>query len=221
MVEPFTIGLHAVLLDFPSDEETILIVGAGSIGLVTLAALRALGSKARILISARYNFQAEAAQRLGADEVLLGGDLYEKVAEQTGAQVLKPMVGKRVVLGGADRVYLCVGNGSAVDDANRMARTGAKVVIVGTPAFARGVEWTAIFAQELQIFAADRYSHSEQYKGKSWRTFALAIDLMSKGKVNLGWMVSRRYKLEDYAKALGDLSNKKKHPIIKAVFDFS
>jgi threonine dehydrogenase-like Zn-dependent dehydrogenase len=221
MVEPFTIGLHAVLRDFPADEETILILGAGNVGLVTLAALRALGSKARILISARYSFQAEAAQRLGADEVLLAGDLYEKLADHTAAKILKPMVGKRVVLGGADRVYLCVGNDSALDDAHRMARTGGKVVIVGTPGLAKGVEWTSIFAQELQVIAADRYSHNETFEGKTWRTFDLAIDMMSKGKVDLGWMISRRYQIEDYAKALNDLRDKKKHPIIKAVFDFS
>lgn len=221
MLEPLACGLHAALRDFPADEETILIIGAGTIGLVTLAALRALGSKARILVSARYDFQAEAAKRLGADEVLFGGDLYTQVEEQTGAQLLKPMIGKRVVLGGVDRVYECVGSDSTLDDAHRLARNGGTVIIVGVPGLAKGVDWTAIYSQELRVIAADRYSHSEQFQGKSWRTFALAIDLISKGKVDLGWMVSRRYKIEDYAKALDELRNKGKHPIIKAVFEFS
>jgi len=221
MLEPFACGLHAALRDFPSDDETILIIGAGTIGLVTLAALRALGSKARIIVSARYDFQAEAAQRLGADSVLIGGDIYEQIAEEANAQLLKPIIGKRVVIGGVDRVYECVGSDRTLDDANRLARSGGTVIIVGVPSLAKGVDWTAIYSQELRVLAADRYSHSEQFKGKSWRTFALAIDLMSKGKADLGWMVSRRYKLEDYAKALGDLHKKRKNPIIKAVFDFS
>ena len=220
MVEPFTIGLHAALRDFPSDEETILIIGAGTIGLVTLAALRALGSKARVLISARYDFQAEAARRLGADEVLQGGDLYRQVVDHTGAQILTPALGKRVVLGGVDRVYECVGKEDTLDDANRLVRGAGKVVIVGTPGVPKGIDWSAIYSQELHLIAADRYSHNEQYQGKTWRTFDLAIDLMSKGKVDLGWMVSRRYKIEDYAKALRELRNKAKHPIIKAVFEF-
>ena len=49
-------------MDLPGDDETILILGAGTIGLVTLAALRALDCKARILVSARYPHQAEAAR---------------------------------------------------------------------------------------------------------------------------------------------------------------
>ena len=220
MLEPFACGLHAALLDFPEDEESILIIGAGTIGLVILAALRALGCKARILVSARYDFQAEAARRLGADDVLLGGDLYTQVAEQTGAQLLKPIIGKRVVIGGVDRVYECVGSDSSLDDALRLARSGGTVLIVGVPAMVKGVDWTAIYSQELRVLAADRYSHNEQFQGKTWRTFALAIDLISKGKVDLGWMVSRRYKIEDYAKALGELHRKRDNPIIKAVFEF-
>ena len=220
MIEPFACGLHAVLVDFPADDETILILGAGTIGLVTLAALRALGSKAHVLVSARYEFQAEAARRLGADEVLLGGDLYAQVAERTGATLLKPAIGKRVQLGGADRVYECVGSDGALDDANRLARSGGKVVIVGVPGLAKGVDWAAIFSQELTLLAADRYGHSDAYQGEQWRTYDLAIDLLAKGKVDLGWMVSRKYALKDYQQALRDLRDKHNHPIIKAAFAF-
>ncbi len=46
MVEPFACGLHAVLQNMPADSDTVAVLGAGTIGLVTLAALRALGSQA-------------------------------------------------------------------------------------------------------------------------------------------------------------------------------
>ena len=220
LVEPLACGLHAVLADFPSDDETILILGAGTIGLVTLAALRALGSRARVLVSARYDFQAEAARRLGADEVLQGGDLYAQVAERTGAQLLKPTIGKRVVMGGVDRVYECTGVDSSLDDANRLARAGGTVVLVGVPGMAKGVDWTAIFSQELRLIAATEYSHAEQYKGKTWSAFELALDLMSQGKAELGWTVSRKYALKDYQQALRDLADKRRNPIIKAAFAF-
>lgn len=220
MSEPFACAVHAVLVDPPSDEETILIVGAGTIGLVTLAALRALGSKARILISARYEFQAEAARRLGADEVLLGGDLYAQVAEKTGGKLYQPPIGKRVQLGGADRVYECVGSDRTLDDSLRLARNGGTVVVVGVPGIAKGVDWTAVYAQELRLIAADRYSHADSYQGKTVRSFDLALDLMSSGQVDLGWMLSRTYDLKDYKRALSELADKRRHPIIKAAFAF-
>src|SRR3990170_1105303 len=220
MIEPFCCGLHAVLIDFPKDDETILILGAGTMGLVTLAALRALGSRARILVSARYANQAEAAQRLDATEVLRGGDLYAQVAERTGAKVLQATIGKRVVEGGVERVYECTGNDDSLDDANRLARSGGKVVLVGIPAIAKGVDCPAIFSQELTVLAARQFNNAELIQGKKWRCFDLALDLMARGKVDLGWIVSRKYALADYKQALSDLAEKGSQGIIKAVFEF-
>lgn len=220
MVEPFCIGLHAVLIDFPSDEETILILGAGTFGLVVLAALRALRSKAHILISARYEFQANAAQRLGASEVLRDG-LYQRVAERTGAKLLKPLIGKQVIVGGVDRVYECTGTDSSLDDSNRLARSGGKVVLVGIPGIVKGVDWTAIFSQELQIIGSTEYHNAERWQGKTWHCLDLALELMSKREVDLGWMISRKYALQDYKRALRDLAQKGSQGIIKAAFEFS
>ncbi|MCW5878193.1 MAG: alcohol dehydrogenase catalytic domain-containing protein [Anaerolineales bacterium] len=220
MVEPFACGLHAVLLDLPADNETILILGAGTIGLVTLAALRALGSRARVLVSARYAHQAEAARRLGADEVIQGGDLYAQIAELTDAELLQPLIGKRVLEGGVDRVFECTGADSALDDANRLARRGGTVVLVGVPGIAKGVDWTAIFSQELRVLAATEYNHAEQYQGKTWKTYDLALDLISQGKADLGSLVNRKYPLGQYKRALGDLAQKGSQGIIKAAFEF-
>jgi threonine dehydrogenase-like Zn-dependent dehydrogenase len=220
MIEPFACGLHAALMDLPGDDETILVLGAGTIGLVTLAALRALGCKARILVSARYEHQAKAAQRLGASEVLRGRDLYRQIAEHTGARLLKPVLGKLVVEGGVDRVYECTGNDSSLDDANRFAKRGGTVVLVGVPGLAKGVDWSAIFNQELRLLAATEYSHAETYQGKTWKTYDLAIDLVSSKGVDLGWMVSRKYALGDYKRALADLAQKGSQEIVKAAFEF-
>ena len=220
MVEPLACGLHAVLQDPPADDESVLILGAGTIGLVVLAALRAVGSQATVLISARHPVQSEAAQRLGADEVLSGGDLYAQVAERSGAQLLQPTIGKRVVLGGVDRVYECTGSDAALDDAHRLVRHGGTVVLVGLPGMAKGVDWSAIFDQELRVLGSDRFHRAEPYAGKSWQAFDLALHLMEHSKVDLGWMVSRKYALADYKQALNDLRDKQRHPIIKAAFSF-
>jgi threonine dehydrogenase-like Zn-dependent dehydrogenase len=220
MVEPFACGLHAALLDFPTDDESILILGAGTIGLVTLAALRALGSKAEILVSARYPFQAEAARRLGASRVLIGEDLYAQVAVHSGASLYKPLIGKRVLVGGMPRVYECVGSSETLDDALHLAATGGKVIVVSVPGIAKGVDWTAVFSKELQLGASSVYHHVEPYGGRTWRAFDLALDLMSRGEVDLGWMVTHRYPLAAYKQAFSELGDRRCHAIIKAVFEF-
>jgi threonine dehydrogenase-like Zn-dependent dehydrogenase len=220
MIEPFACGLHAVLQSFPADEDIVLIIGAGTIGLVTLAALRSLGSQARILVSARYSFQADVARQLGADMVLEGDDLYKAVANETGATLHKPLIGKHVVVGGVDHVFECVGLDSALDDAMRLARAGGKVSLVGVPAITKNVDWSAIFLQELQLNAAYIYNHVEQYAGKTWRTFDLALHLMETGKVDLSFLITHEFALDDYANALKMHGQRQQHNIIKAVFDF-
>jgi len=222
MVEPFAVGLHAVLQNFPADDDTVLIQGAGTIGLCTLAALRSLGGRARVLVLARYPFQAQAAERLGANKVILtrNADAYQEIASRTRGRVWKPTVGKRVVTGGADLTFECVGSDAAIDDALRLTRAGGRVVLVGVPGLAKGIDWTTIFAQELTVRAANIYHHAEPFQGKTWRAFDLAIHLMASGKADLGWMITHKFTLDDYARALETVSNRGQSQAIKAVFTF-
>ncbi len=229
MVEPFAVGLHAVLNAngasgaIPRDDQSVLIVGAGSIGLCTLAALRAVGSKAAVVSLARHPFQADAARRLGAEHVILSGrgqDAYAAFASLTNARLLKPLIGKRVVLGGADLTFECVGSDSSLDDALRLTRSGGRVILVGVPGIAQGVDWSAIFAQELTVQASNTYNHAELLHGQRAGTFDLAIELTASSAVDLSWMVTHRYPLEQYGQAFKDASRRNQTGLIKAVFDF-
>ena len=221
LVEPFACGLHAALQHFPAEGEKVLILGAGTIGLMTLAALRGLDCQAHITISARYPFQVEAAQRLGADEVISGRDIYQPVAEGTGARRYQPMIGKQVMVGGMDAVYECVGADGALDDALRLTRAGGKVVVVGAAGMAKGVDWTAIFLKELAVHGSYTYHHAENWQGQTRSTYAIALELMESGKVDIGWMVNRRYRLDEYKRAFYEITHKQQHPIIKAIFEFN
>ena len=224
MVEPFATGLHAVLQEFPADDEKVLILGAGTIGLCTLAALRGLGSRAEIQVLARYPFQAEAARKLGASEVISAGqdnDYYQEIAGLTGASVYNPILGKRVVNGGVDIAYECVGSDSALDDALRLTRNGGRVVLLGMQSIAKGVDWTPVFIKELDITGAYTYHHAENYQGEIWKTFDLAIDLLSQGVVDLGWLLTHKFHLNDYQHAFKVISNRGESQAIKAVFEFS
>jgi len=92
LAEPFAGALHWVMRNLPGDDDTILILGAGVVGLCTLVALRALGSGARAIVLAKYPFQGEMARRFGADQViyLREGDYFQALAEATGGRLYKP-----------------------------------------------------------------------------------------------------------------------------------
>ena len=208
LAEPFACGLHAALQNMPGNDQTVLILGAGTIGLMQLAALRAAGSSARILVSARYPFQAEAARRLGASEVLSGGDLYHQVAELTGGTLFKPMIGRRVLVGGVDTTFECLGKDRTLDDALRLTKTGGRVVVVGVPGLARGIDWSSVFLKELTVRASYIYDHAEQWHGITTSTFAIVLEMMANASLDLGWMVTHRYPLEEYGKPSGRLPKK-------------
>ncbi len=103
LAEPLAVAIHAVNRKPPSDDDTVIVIGAGIIGLMTIRTIRGLGSKCKIVVLARYPFQEAAAKKLGADEVITEtktDELYQRVADSTGGILLKPSLGNRILYGG-------------------------------------------------------------------------------------------------------------------------
>lgn len=222
LAEPFAVALHAVMRNLPRDDQTALILGAGVIGLCTLAALRALGSRARIIITARYPFQVAMAERLGADVVVRprpGGEFYRQIAELTGAEVLRPVIGKEVVRGGADVVYECVGSNSTVDDALRLSGAGGTMVLVGLAGIPSGIDWTPIWLNEVKLHGSYCYA-VEDYAGQRISTMELALRLLAEGKADLAPLLTHTFPLADYRRALATVTSKGGSGVIKAAFAF-
>lgn len=223
MVEPFTIALHAVLQNFPNDSDSVLIIGAGTIGLCALAALRALGSKAKIIVLGKYGFQVEAVKKFGASYTLLkdrNRNYYDEIKEITGGSIKQPVFSKPMVIGGVDCTFESAGNQDSLEDAIRLTRNGGRVILLGTQGVIRNLDWSAVFTQELEMKASYQYHHAEIFNGKQWKVFDLAIELMSNGKVDLGWMVTHKFRLEDYKKAFDLVTHRGKSEAIKIAFEF-
>lgn len=67
MCEPLSVGIHACRRANVGPETTVLIMGAGPIGLVTMLAARAFGAP-RIVIVDVDGYRLSVAKSLGADE---------------------------------------------------------------------------------------------------------------------------------------------------------
>ena len=222
LVDAFCSSLHPVMRNQPRAGDTVLILGAGIIGICAVAALRALGIPCRILVVAKYPFQGELALHYGADEIiyLRDKDLFEAVATQTGARVYKPILGERMLMGGADVVFECVGNDRSIDHALRFAGEGGKVVLVGLAGLAKGIDWTSIWFHELEVTGCFAYS-VENYQDGRIRTYQLALDWLAEGRLDLTPLLTHRFRLEDYRSALHMLLTRKStHRMLKAVFEF-
>ena len=222
MIEPFACALHPVLRYPPGDEQTVLVLGSGVVGLLVVAALRAIGSRCRIVAVARYDFQAEMARKLGADEVVTsrGKELYKELSQRFDTRLVQPPMGKPLLEGGADTVFECVGRDDALDDALRLAGKGARVVLLGLASLPRGVDWTPIWMKELRVIGSF-LSGGQPLDGKVVRTSQLAMDLAAQGKVDLSPLVTHRFRLEEYPQAFAAILARGREKVIKAVFDLN
>ena len=221
LVDAFASALHPVMRSRPSNDQTALVLGAGTMGVCVVAALRATGFSGRLLATAKYPFQAELARHYGADEVMdARGDVYQAVADQTGGTLHKPVFGKRVMLGGgADVVYECVGSDETVDDALRLARPGGKVLLIGLSGVTKQVDWTFVWLKELSV-AGTLCSSTEDYAGERKRCYEIILKWMAEGRLDLTPLLTHRFRLADYKRALAMSFHKSQNRMVKAVFEF-
>jgi len=222
VVDAFCSALHPVLRNFPDDRDTCLVMGAGVIGISVVAALRALGSRARVVVMAKYPFQAELARAFGADDVVCSrasADYFGDLAKTLGGKVLKPMVGKRIVQGGADVVFECVGSSTSIDDALRFTRSGGRMVLVGLAAFPKGVDWTPIWLNEITV-RGSFWCGGETYEGRKTTTYRLAYELIKNGKVSLSRLLTHKFRVGDYKKAIEANLHKSASKVVKSAFEF-
>lgn len=221
LVEPFACCLHAALQVKLSPKDTALVVGCGSIGLLTIAALRASGCEARIVAAAKYDHQRALAGALGATELIPAGgslrDRYAAWAKVLDARVFDPEYGKPTVVGGADATFDCVAGSASIDDSIRFTRSGGTMVLVGMPSVPRDVDWTPLWYKELTLKAAYAYG-PERVGDRVIDTFEYALELLHTWGGRLSALLSRAYELEDYMRALRSAMNTGRSGAAKTIF---
>ncbi len=221
LVDAIASALHPVARNYPDDNEKVLVVGSGIIGLMVVACLRALGSKCNITILARHAFQGELAGKYGADNVVYtrDGDYYSTFAGITGGTLYKPIIGKRVMTGGFDRVFECVGSDVSIDESLRFTRQGGTMVLIGLASAPKGVDWTPIWLKEIRLHGA-YWCGLEDIGGSKASTYIHTLRLINEGKLDISPLVTHILDIKDYKRAMEIASDKGKYKSIKVLFGF-
>ena len=222
LIDAFCSALHPVIRNYPKDDDTCLVMGAGVIGLSVVASLRALGSSAKIVVLAKYPHQAALARSYGADAVVClkeDPDYFQALAEILDGELLKPIIGKRIMEGGADVVFECVGSATSIDDSLRFTRAGGKVVLVGLASYPKGIDWTPIWLNEITV-KGSYWCGGEHYLRKNTTTYKVAVSLLEEGKVSLEQLLTHKFRVEDYKEAIEANLNKSRTGLIKSAFYF-
>ena len=225
LAEPLAVAIHAVKRKVPSDDDTVIVIGAGIIGLMIVRAIRGLGSKCRIVVLARYPFQEEVAKQLGADVVISERNtdtLYQKIADITDGHLLKPALGKRILYGGSgpDIIYDSVASDSTLDDSLHLIKNNGTIVIVGMDfGVTKKTDWALAVYKQANVLGSMMHGF-EEHNGESVDTFEIAFEMMEEAPDLLQGLVTHRYRIDEYKTAFSVASHKGKNSAIKVAFEF-
>jgi len=117
MVEPLAVGLHAVDMAKMSRGATVLVIGAGPVGLATMLWAKFLGAR-HVIVSEKAENRKKMAARFGATDAIDPG------------QPLAPQV--RAIAGkDADIIFECVGVPGLLNNVMAEAPRGGRIVVAG------------------------------------------------------------------------------------------
>ncbi len=220
LIEPAANGVRAALRGEPRPGDRVLIIGAGTLGLMVLQALRAAQPEVDITVSVLFPYQAEEACNRGADRALIQENLFEATAQLTGAKLYRGFRGNTMLLGGFDLIYDCVGNDQTLETALRCTRGGGRVVLVGVKLDRMKIDLTPVWYQEVDLRGFHAHG-TEEWKGERMASYERVIRWMQEGKVRLQGMVTHRFPLHEYRQALRLASawDKQRYRSIKVAFE--
>jgi L-iditol 2-dehydrogenase len=188
MVEPVSIAFHAVNLTPISLNDSVVVIGAGMVGLFVVQALRAAGCGTIIAVDIEQS-KLDTALKLGADHGLLAGavDVPEAVRGLTENH-------------GAALAVEVVGNTAAVNTAISSLRKGGSLTIIGN--LSPTVEFPLQEVVTRQISVNGSCSSCGEYPA--------CLDLIARGVINVDKMISKVAPLAEGADWFRRLYNQEK-----------
>jgi threonine dehydrogenase-like Zn-dependent dehydrogenase len=200
LVEPTACAVHAAA---EVDAGQVAVIGSGTLGLLTIAALRRARPEADILATAKHPHQRRLAADLGADQVVEPGELERTVRSRTGTM----RYDNGQLGGGAEAVVDCVGSAESIAQALRIAAPGTTIHTVGMPGVTT-VDLTPLWQREVALRGTYAYRRDD---------FDAALDLVT--SLDLGRLVSATYPLRRYEDAIAHAASAGSRGAVKIAFD--
>lgn len=175
LLEPASIGTHAANRAPISSEDTVVVIGAGTIGLFILQAAKLRGAE-RVIACDINEFRLDIAKKLGADELV-----------NPAKCELKETVFKLTENKGADVTFEAVGFAETFGNAISVTKTGGYVVAVGNLQKMAAFDLQELVARELTFTGS--YASSGEFRD--------CIDLVASGKVNVEPLISDTLPMEE------------------------
>eukprot|EP00298_Acanthocystis_sp_HF-20_P025111 c36841_g1_i1.p1 GENE.c36841_g1_i1~~c36841_g1_i1.p1 ORF type:complete len:369 (+),score=163.24 c36841_g1_i1:31-1107(+) len=174
LMEPLSVGLHAVQRANISIGDKVLITGAGPVGLLTLLAVKSCGITSITITDINDNRLAKAKE--------LGANVTVNVSTNNNSS-------EQLIDNTFDVSIDCTGVESSIETCIRCTDKGGRVVLVGMGPMK--VELRTVQIKELNVMGVFRYRN----------VYQKALDLLSSKKIDVSSLVSHHYDLDDVNQA--------------------
>ena len=179
------------------------VIGSGTLGLLTVAALRQANPLRDVIATAKHPHQRTLATELGADVVVAPAELDRVVRSRSGSMLLD----SGQLTGGIATVVDCVGSAESLTQALRITAPGGTIHAVGMTGVTT-LDLTPLWQREISLRGAYAYRRED---------FATALDLVRTH--DLGRLVSGTYPLHRYEDAIDHAASAGRRGAVKIAFD--
>ncbi|XP_060523595.1 sorbitol dehydrogenase-like [Cylas formicarius] len=194
LMEPLSVGVHACKRGHITCGDSVLILGAGPIGLVTMLAARAMGAS-KIVITDILDVKLQKAKELGADHVI---KVDRSMTEDGIVAKITELLGDQ-----PNKSFDCSGVEMNVRIALKVTKSGGIAVLVGMGKFEQTLPLAAAIFREVDIRGIFRYNND----------YPTAIDMVASGKISVKPLITHHYKIEDTVAAFHTAKTQEGNPI--------
>ncbi|MHA1229672.1 MAG: zinc-dependent alcohol dehydrogenase [Candidatus Helarchaeota archaeon] len=195
LIEPLSVAVYAVQESGIKLGENAVVLGAGTIGLLTTHVLNAIGASKIIVIEPMESKQKKAME-MGAD-IILDPKKWTKISRYTNKV-------------GADHVFDCVAIPETINNTLKIVKKGGKITFIGIHVEPFQIEgFLQLILKNISIRGVFAYNQD---------TFKTAINLLEKNKLNIKPIITKIAKLEDVPE-LFEILSKPIHDEIKVLIE--
>ncbi|WP_028550749.1 NAD(P)-dependent alcohol dehydrogenase [Paenibacillus sp. UNC451MF] len=188
LLEPLSVGFHAMRRGRVGPADRVLILGLGPIGLLGIQAAKLFGVT-EIIASDVVPFRREMAFKLGATAAI--NPLEGKMSEQ---------ISLLTVGHGIDVIIESSGSSSAISDTIGLVNRGGRIVYIGLPTVEKvPMDINLLIDSELDVFGVFRYAN----------TYPAAIQALKRSEIDLRHSITHKFALDDIQEAIDVARNEK------------
>ncbi len=194
MVEPTAVAVHALQRSNFIEGISLLVLGAGTIGLLILQVAKALGAS-KIGVADLIDMRLNLAGELGADHIIDVDreDLITRVKESFGPD-------------GADLIVECVGKEDALEGAVKTARKGTRITVVGVIGGRPRISMGLVQDKELELVGSLMYMRED---------FEKSIELVKHGLIDPKQLITLKLGFTDLYRAYREADDR--HRNVKVI----